>query len=51
MGISMSGLKVKRVGDYPLQKLISKNLRQEVERMDEPKIVPNRNVFISIPGR
>ena len=45
-GISMSGLKWNRVGDSPQQKWISKNLWQEMERVDESKIVPNRYVFV-----
>ena len=34
-GVSMSCLKGERVGNYPQQKLISKNLWQEVERVSE----------------
>ena len=47
----MSGLKGKRVGDSPQQKLISKNCRQEVELVAESKIVLNQHVFVSIFGR
>ena len=47
----MIGLKGKRVGDSLQQKLFSKNCRQEVERMAESEIVPNRHVFISIFGQ
>ena len=47
---SMSGLKGKRVRHSPQRKWISKNRRQEVERVAESKIVPNRHVFVSILG-
>ena len=46
----MSGLKGKRVGDSPQQKLISKNCQEEVEHMAESEIVPNRHVFVSTFG-
>ena len=50
-GVSMSGLKGKRVGDYLQRKWISKNCPQDVERVDESKIVPNRHVFVLIVGQ
>ena len=49
--VSMSGLNGKRVVNSPQRKLISKNRRQEVERVNESEIVPNRHVIISIFGR
>ena len=50
-GVSMSGQKGKRVGDSLQQKRIPKERRQEVERVDESEIVPNRHVLFSIFGR
>ena len=44
----MSGLKDKRVSDSQQQKLIWKNRRQEVERVNEFKIVLNQHIFVSI---
>ena len=50
-GVSMSGLRGKRVGDSLQQKLIPKNRRQEVERVAESDISTNWHVFVSIFGR
>ena len=50
-GVSISGLKCKRVGDSPQRKLISKKRWQEMERVAESEIVLNKYVFVSIFGR
>ena len=47
-GVSMIGLKGKRVGNSTQSIRISKNHRQDVERVAESKIFPNWHVFISI---
>ena len=47
----MSSLEGKRVSNYPQRKWILKTRRQEVDRVAESKIVPNRHVFVSIFGR
>ena len=48
VGIVLTLLLIKKVSQ---QKWISKNRRQDVDRVAESKIVPNRHVFIHIFGR
>ena len=47
-GVSMSGLKGKRVGNYLQQNLILKNRWKGVERVAESEIVLYWHVFVSI---
>ena len=47
----MRGLEGNRVSNSPQRKRVSKNCRQEVERVAEFEIFPNRHVFVSILGQ